>query len=131
MKIDAKITICRTRSSHEDDYISVSVHDDKSGIQFLTMKIGLADFAQCITGLSAVHGEGTVRGLDYIGKKRVSENRSVECPLESYDRKELSAWIDANCQEEGWIVNSSLNSQGSVRGKTLNYSVTKFVEVTP
>jgi hypothetical protein len=92
----------------------------------------LADFAAALTGLAFVPGDMRVAGLAVVGKQRVSERRSIECPLDTYDKKELSQWLVENAQEEGWTLNTYLGSQTSVTRRDdktiLQYSVTKFVE---
>lgn len=94
--------------------------------------MSLHEYAECITGLGHVPLAAEVRGLEYIGMKRVSERRSIECPLTCHNRKELEIWLEQNAQEEGWLLNTYLGAQDSVghrNGKTvLNYTVTKYVK---
>jgi hypothetical protein len=46
------------------------------------------------------------------------------------DREKMSKWIEDNCKEEGWRIDSYLGSQSSIGhrdGKTvLNYSVYRY-----
>jgi len=129
MKIKATLSI-----AYRQDCISIRIHDEASRIEFLDAEISHHEFSR---GLSSLQGrpfiECEVRGLQWIGKKCVTEKRSIECPLTTYDREKLSEWLRANAQEEGWLVSAHLGSQGSIDsrdGKTiLNYSVTKYVEV--
>lgn len=89
-------------------------------------------YGYAITGLSEQPGELEVRGLQWVGKTRVSEPRKIECPLDSHDRETLENWLKEHAKEEGWIVSTYLGSQKSierVKGKTtLHYSVTKYIE---
>lgn len=126
-----KGTITISRDSR--DIVRVSIRDEESFIQFVEFKMNLESYALAISGLSEVHGEFGVRGLEHVGKRKVIERRAKECPINSYDRKVLEQWLKENGQEEGWILDCYLGSQNSIghRGdKTiLNYSVHKFVEV--
>lgn len=94
--------------------------------------MGFADFAQALTGLSELDATATVRRLDVVGMKKVIEPRTIECPLKGYDRKELTSWLEENAKEDGWIIDTYLGSQGSVRytdaGCVLNYRVFKYID---
>ena len=132
-KLPLKLTISRPQCSDGRKYISINITDGVSGIQFLDAEIELADFAEALTGFSCTPMKGDLRGLEHIGKTRVTEKREIVCPLRCYDRAELAAWLGDNAQEDGWIVNTYLGSQGAVRshasgGQTLRYSVTKYVD---
>lgn len=129
--LKAKVTISRV-SYHDCEKVVISIDDVSSGIQFAELELSAEAFGLAITGLSYREADLTVRGLQYIGKRRVTEKRTIECPLTTYDRTKLESWLRENAQEEGWIVNNYLGSQTSVsykEGKTfLNYSVTKYVD---
>lgn len=131
MKIKTSLSISRPNCSDGPKYIKISVTDEKSRVRFLELQIGLAEFAECLTGLSYCESEAEVKFLDKVGKERIYENRTVEMPFRTYDRELAQEWLQQNCQEEGWEVNSYLGSQGSMRSvgeKTvLNYGVTKYV----
>lgn len=122
------MTLCISRRS--DDKIVISIEDEASRTEFVEVKLSPHDFAMAVTGLSFVKVTGSVRGLENVGKKKVTEKRSVVCPLDSYDKKDLSAWLEQNCSEQGWLLNTYLGSQGSVEyvdgGRKLNYSVYKY-----
>lgn len=130
--IKCSLTITRPSCSNGDKYISIQIKDENSRIQFFDGKISLSDFAEALTGLSGLEIISEVRGLENVGKVRVVEPRSVECPLDTYSRGELEQWIEDNCQEQGWIVSSYLGSQSSVQRKgnknILHYSVVKFCD---
>jgi len=131
MEIKAKVTISRSTSNFADDVINLRISDEKSSIEFVDLKISLSDFALAITGLSSISAQGEVRGLERIGKERVYESRSINCPIKSYNKEILREWLEKNAQEDGWILNSYLGSQNSVAHKDdctiLNYSVTKYI----
>lgn len=128
MKIKGSLSI-----SYRQDTIAIRIHDEVSHVEFVDAEISHEEFARALGALR--HRPFTqceVRGLANIGKKRVIEHRSIECPLDCYDRAALEGWLLENAQEAGWTVNAYLGSRGSVNrrdGKTLlKYSVTKFVE---
>lgn len=130
MKINAHMTISR----RSDNMICVTVQCIDSRAQFLEMEFTPHDFGMMVTGLSCMDATvAEVRGLDHVGKTRITEQRSVVCPIEDYDRKELRKWLEQNCQEEGYTLNSYLGSQTSVvregNGQRLNYSVSRFEPV--
>jgi hypothetical protein len=121
-------------SRNSNDQVNIRIHDSASGTEFVDIQMTLENYALLITGLSRVEATGDVRGLDRVGKHRVIEQRSVVCPLvDVWDKKVFRQWLIENCQEEGWELNSYLDSQTSVSNnkdgtKTLNYSVVKYVE---
>ena len=126
----SKVQISVSRNS--SGMVGLRVVDSASHIAFLDVSMTLEAFAEIITGLSYVEAEAEFRGLDNVGKIKIVEKRRVTCPLDTYDKIELSDWLDKNCQEEGWKLDTYLGSQGSVvrtqDGETvLNYSVIKYV----
>lgn len=128
MKINAQLSI--NRSSR--DVITLEVNCEDSHTRFLQIEMTPHDFAMIITGLSRYNLEAEVLGLDRVGKVRVRESRSIVMPSSTYNRDEQEAWLKENAQEEGWILDPALRSQGSTSsvkdGTKLNYSVYKFVE---
>ena len=128
MKIDTTLTISR----NSKDKICIQVRDETSRNNFVTISISLEDFAFAITGLSEIKCSAEVKRLDIVGKYKVRENRSVVCPIDTYDKNILSQWLANNCQEQGWELDTYLGSQKSVQYKDnfriLNYSVVKYVK---
>lgn len=128
MKIKGSITISR----NSRDTVTVRLRDELSYIEFASIELSPHDFCMALTGLSEVKGAIDCRGLEYVGMERITESRSVVCPINEYDREKLSKWIEDNMQEDGWLVSTYLGAQSSVEwkdGKTiLNYSVTKYVK---
>ncbi len=124
----ALLTICRNSNGE----IKLYIRDDASRIEFAQITMTPHDFANALTGLGEQSGDLSVFGLDYVGKNKISEPRSIECPLSGYQKREiLEKWLEENAQEDGWLVSTYLGSKSSVvtkDGKTiLNYSVTKYV----
>ena len=124
----AQVTICR--SSREE--IHIEIMERESRIQFVDLRMTCDAFAKAITGLGAQEATLEVRGLEHVGKKRVREGREIVCPLDTYDKGVLGAWLRENAKEDGWEIDDYLSSQKSitrVEGKTLlRYSVEKFID---
>lgn len=129
MKIQATLSL----SFPSQGGVSIRLRDNASRIEFVDAEISHEEFSRALSSLQERPLiECEVRGLQYVGKKSITERRSIECPLKSYDRDVLSTWLKENAQEGGWLVSTYLGSQSSINhkdGKTiLNYSVTKYVE---
>ena len=127
-----KITISR----RSDRKIIIQIRDEVSRIKFFDATMTLEDFAEALTGMGEVTMKGEVRGLQYVGKVKESVRRVAEYTGPStYDYKKQEEWLKRNCQEEGWLLDSYLGSQGSVYregDKTyLRYGVYRFVDPTP
>lgn len=119
-------------SRGSDELVCIRIRDEASGIEFVNLKMSLETYANAITGVAEQEGLLFVRGLQFVGKKLVIEQRQIACPFKSYDRKILEKWLIDNAQEDGWIVDPYLGSQKSFyidEEKTvLNYSVKKYVQ---
>lgn len=126
MKFKGGVSISR----NSNDEVNIRVYDGASRVEFVDISMTLENYALLITGMSRVEAVGEVRGLEYVGKEKFTENRSVECPLDTYDKAKLQQWLVDNCQEDGWELNTYLGSQGSIGRKggvrTLNYSVYRY-----
>jgi hypothetical protein len=132
--LKGKITITRpVGGPNGSGVIRIAIEDDLSGARFVEAEVTLAHFAEALTGMAFIPVDLRVAGLGVIGKQRVTEPRSIECPLHTYNKDELTQWLVDNAQEEGWKLNTYLGSQNSVVRRddktVLNYSVTKYVEV--
>ena len=143
MKIQTDISISRPSDSTGEKYIEVRLKDDASHITFATVKVGLADFMEALTGLAHMECETEVRGLEYVGKVRereqasvfISENeyRKITDGLKYYRHTDvLGQWLIDNHSREGWMVDTYLGSQSSIKnvegGKMLNFSYFRYVE---
>lgn len=124
----AEVTISRA----SDDRVRIRITDEASRIEFAVLSMTVEQYGYAITGLSGQMAELEVRGLEHVGKKRITQPRRATCPLETYDKDALSKWLLDNCQEEGWIISTYLGAQNSIdrRGgiTVLNYTVTKYVD---
>lgn len=128
MKIPLQITISRTSS----DVIRIDLRDPRAVVRFVVVEMTPHDFAMAITGLAAIEVEGTLQGLEKVGKVRVTEQRTKLCtdPECKLDRTKAEHWLLREAQEEGWELNNYLGSQGSrthsPEGVTLHYSVSRW-----
>jgi hypothetical protein len=125
--LKAKVTISRT----SQDKVVISIVDDASRLQFVEVSMEPEAFAYAITGLAYRPADIEVRGLEFVGKTHVREQRTIECPLNTHDKSTLRKWLEDNAQEEGWLLDTYLGSQTSITrgdGKTiLRYAVDKYV----
>jgi len=130
MKINGTLSI----SFPSDGSVNIRIRDDASSIVFVDMCVSHEEFSRALSTLAERPVISCdVRGLEYVGKQCITERRSIVCPLATGNRGELSEWLKENAKEEGWTVNPYLGSQRSVDRDqgvtTLNYSVTKYVEI--
>lgn len=112
--------------------VTISVRDEASGARFLEVSISHEEFSQALGALSSRPVSMVVRGLDVVGKTRITERRTVTAPGQAFSRDNWGAWLQENAQEDGWILDTYLGSQHSVGHKDgntiLNYSVFKYVD---
>ncbi len=125
--LDGEISITRPSGGAGDaDCINVCLKDKNSRIEFLRVEIGLADFAEALTGLSCVPAKLNVRSLELVGKTRVVERaefRVTRAYLEEkgvgrFDRKGIQKLLqtdpDSIFQRAGWELDTYLGSQQSI-----------------
>ncbi len=130
--MEGKITISRPCYGDGREVISIRVKDNTSRTRFLDIEIKLDDFTRAVTGQSEMPIEFAVNGLDRVGKKKITERRSLKMPFLTYDTKLMGSYLSNNWHEEGWILDPYLGSKGSVDHDdgmpVLNFSVFRFVE---
>lgn len=131
-KLPAKLSISKVQTNRDDPHICISITDANSGITFSAVEVSLIEFADAITGLARVSCTHETRNTEYLGKYYVSEPRTITVPHLGYNKEAYKEWLLNNAQEEGWIIDSYLGSQGSVTYKdgnaVLNYHVFKYVD---
>ena len=112
-------------SRNSKDLVGIRVKCDSSRTTFLELELTLEQYAQVITGLSEVEVDGVARGLDFVGKNKIREPRSVELPegLYNYRKEPVVEYLKEHHQEEGWIQDLYLGSQGSI---TLDQKTKKY-----
>lgn len=89
-------------------------------------------FALMISGMVVDDVTAELRNARNLGKKRICEERTIECPLRGSNRDALKQWLIDNAQEDGWELDSYLGSQDSVKyrdgGCILRYRIKKWVD---
>lgn len=127
-KTPCRLSVSRVSGGGGEDggYINLTITDESSGIQFVDIEMSFRVFGSIVSGGTFTKVDAELRGLENVGKQFVHEKRTAECPLDTHKREELEAWLLANCQEEGWIINSYLNSQGSVQRVSEKWDAEKY-----
>lgn len=133
--VELSLTRINSNDEEKDGKFALRITDQNSKVGFLTIYITPEQFADLVSS-RYVKADATILGADKIGKKHVSERRSVVCPLQAYEKSALRQWIIDNCQEDGWTVFAPLDSQQSIirnedGTKTLSYLVYKYIDINP
>lgn len=85
MKNKGFITI--SRPVGQGEYISITIGDCNSGIEFVELNIDLDWFTKAITGQTHVLGALTVKELDLVGKKREHKTELINVTNIDYGDK--------------------------------------------
>jgi hypothetical protein len=123
VKTDCSIRISRTSSNKEEDYVTVEVNDEISGIQIARVKMSLLEFANTMTRFPGL-GTAEVAIDAPIGFKKETKNvhvdvgphhRITETSIRTAVKKhEIEGWIgtDSDAQNHHRRVSdgSSLNT---------------------
>lgn len=142
--ISGSMRIGSVSSSTGDGYVSLSIEDDKSGIEFLSIDIPYETWGRLIAANMSHDVNVEVRGLEQLGKQRETINAVVEIPTEVFDKITVGGWderqekvadyVDANHSIPGWINSRYFGSQNSISrdyksGMTiLRFSRTRWVD---
>lgn len=122
-------------------HVQLEIRDVISGVVVMSINMDYATFGKLVGSNGFVGADAEVRGIEHIGKKHVSEPRSVVCNekfdhIKGYEATGVAReqWIRDNCQEDGWQINAGLRSQNSVTrnadgSSTFRYHVFKYVEI--
>lgn len=79
VQTDVRVTITRPSDSSGEKYITLTFQDDRSGVVVLKANMGLADFAEALTGLGHVRASAVAyQGVPVIGRYKVSLTQRVE-----------------------------------------------------
>ena len=134
-KLKGKITISRRSGGAGGSSVGLAIYDPLSGIQFVDMEFSMEAWGNAVTGLGNTEGEMEVRGLQYVGLKRIWQDFIVEVPdhlLPAYSHKEELVEYARSLVREGWMLDPYLGSQKSFfqkEGKThARMHIFKFVE---
>jgi hypothetical protein len=126
MKIKSSVTISRG----SDDKVRIAIECDESHTRFVETIMDLESFARAITGQGYIHCDAIVRGLEFVGKRKIIETRSIESPNLGYGREAYREWLKNEYREDGWTVDDYLGSQGSISIGTektyLKFSVYRY-----
>ncbi len=123
------VNVSCSRDSH--DRFTIRIRDEGAVNASFEVTLTPENFAYLVSSM-IVKAKATVRRPDLFGKKRISERRSIKCPLRGHGREPLKKWLIDNCQEDGWELDPYLGSQGSVTflvgedGCMLNYRVQRW-----
>jgi len=134
VKTDCSIRISRTSSNREEDYMTIEINDEVSGIRIATVKMSLLEFANTMTRLP---GLGTVEvAIDApIGFKKETKNVHVDVGPPHKTTKTSIRTVVKKHEIEGWIGNDSdaqnHHRQVSDRSKLNTYSVSYHRYVDP
>lgn len=119
-----------TMNKRQDGEFHLRIVDQISGIQVFSVLIPPEQIADLITGES-IQMTGNFLGMDKVGKKCVSENREVICPLDACSKDILSNWVKENCQEDGWQFSYLVSLTRDDGKNNLCYKVHKYVDTNP
>lgn len=114
-----KISITRPSSGDGDGHISITLADIDAVVQFAQIRMSLADFAQCVTGLSRIDCDIELKNLDKTGKQRIREQIEFELPddTDSYcssdQRKAVALNVARELVGDEWEVDGYFGSQDS------------------
>ena len=135
-----KVQVTLFRDSNNQ--VRLRVKDVLSRVNVCEVKLSLENYALILTGQGEVEGDVDYGNLLAVGKQKVTEPRQAFCPAKerySLPAEEAKAYLLEHCQEEGWIIDTSLGNKNSVNptctsnglsGFTINYKVYKYVEVS-
>lgn len=126
----SKVSVYMGRNNHDEIHIELTC--ETSGHRFFDVRVPAEQFGLMVTG-RFVTIEPELKHLDRIGKKRISERRSIVVPGRM-GRDLAEDWLEENAKEEGWFVDSYLGGQTSMEyissdEQKLNYRVYKYVEI--
>lgn len=103
-----KITICRTEGQ-KGSWMSLTVVDEASGVQFVDIKIEMEAFAYLLSGLARQECEFELRNAENVGKKKWSKTVQVPLPdatgKEEFIKEVKRSLEDGNFLVGGWRVN--------------------------
>jgi hypothetical protein len=118
MNIPLEVTVSRINSNVSNDVIRITLIDPNACTEFVRVDLNPADFAQAITGLCNVSGDGVVRNLERVGKIMEMDTLEFPMPEYDYDNQKRTAHSQAlKVCPKGWIPDSGFSSQNSFFAK--------------
>ena len=100
--LPGKININRTSSNQEDDYISISIVDESSHVQFVDVKMSLLAFANAITGMGFNSCDFELRCPELVGMKRERKEELLPRPKFQDTIEDLQKILNP-FEVDGWI----------------------------
>jgi len=100
--LPGRISISRTSSNREDDYISISIVDESSHVQFVDVKMSLLDFANAITGVAFNSCDFELRHPELVGMKREHKSELLPCSKFGDTVEDLQKILDP-FEVDGWF----------------------------
>lgn len=91
------LTISRVHSQ-DGDYVEIRIYDDKSHIEFLTVRASLVEFANALLGSGYREIEMELRGLSSIGMTAENKEVFVKCENNDAARKKAVKALEI----DGW-----------------------------
>jgi hypothetical protein len=129
-----KITITRPSYSDSRRAISITMHDESSGTQFLDVEIGMAEFAEAITGMSRIPCEFQLFARN-VGKIHEHKAVSVFVPAQRHKTTpEIVRAAVAEHEVDGWMARDDDAKNGhritsyADDGYHVNVTYDRFVE---
>lgn len=100
--MQGKITISRP-IGHDVESITIEIEDILSGVSFLSVQVGYANFTKALTGQGYIPCEFETRSLELIGKRRETKTERVFVPDGSYETRDKRAHNAVEqCEKDGW-----------------------------
>lgn len=104
MKYTGRISISRITGGDEDK-IHIEIRENRSGVQFLDIEMGVAEFGYAVTGLSGQNCKFELRQLEHVGKLRECKQVCVPfevCYANEPERSRLAKKALAPYEVDGW-----------------------------
>lgn len=105
--LPARVSIGRRTSNKNDDCIVITITDDISGARVCEVEMGLAEYAQCSTGLAYCHGVMKYFDTAPVGKKHENKTERVAHKTKAWFKltpKEKRTLIK-RYEVDGWVAN--------------------------
>lgn len=140
INLPGNITFSRPRGINEGK-INIRIRDKISRISFVEVSIPLSEFTEALFGLAEVDCSLRCAGLENVGKKRVTEDHNVDCPIEGWKSEEVKEWVieyfaESSFPKEGWSLAMNFDSRGAIKartdgmkGCTVCFSVYRYIDL--
>jgi len=125
------ITICRTQSSHEGQFMSIRVTDDASRVAVVDLRMSLEEFAKCITGQFSECEITRVPTPEAAAKFGFSKDiKRVFCEKIGYQKEEQKAQVLRDFKKRweplGWLLDDDGTGTQQPK-KEHEYSICRWI----